>query len=93
MTNLMAASKDSQRGRTTAKAGASKATADVKGRAGSGGLIKKLRKPIPPPTRIAEDERKYSRARERERSQREVKDLKETEVAKSKAKGRPDDRV
>ena len=38
---------------------------------GSGGLIKKLRKPIPPPTRVAEDERKYKRAREQERSRRE----------------------
>ena len=37
----------------------------------AGGLIRKLRKPIPPPTRVAEDERKYSRARERERSRRE----------------------
>ncbi|MGA2411161.1 MAG: hypothetical protein ABSG46_12330 [Candidatus Binataceae bacterium] len=34
------------------------------------GLIAKVRKPIPPPTRVAEDERKYSRARERERSRR-----------------------
>jgi len=34
------------------------------------GLIAKVRKPIPPPTRVAEDERKYSRARERERVRR-----------------------
>jgi hypothetical protein len=39
--------------------------------AASGGLIRKLRKPIPPPTRVAEDERKYSRAREQERARRE----------------------
>ena len=37
----------------------------------AGRLIAKLRKPIAPPTRVAEDERKYSRARMRERSRRE----------------------
>ncbi|MBF6559753.1 MAG: hypothetical protein IVW56_05625 [Candidatus Binataceae bacterium] len=36
----------------------------------TGGLIKKLRKPLAPPTRVAGDERKYLRARERERIQR-----------------------
>lgn len=33
-------------------------------------LIRKLRKPTAPPTRVAEDERKYERARERERLRR-----------------------
>ncbi len=37
-------------------------------------LIRKLRKPLAPPTRVAEDERKYKRARERERLQRETTD-------------------
>jgi hypothetical protein len=37
----------------------------------AGGLIAKLRKPMAPPTRVAADERKYSRARMRERSRRE----------------------
>jgi len=36
----------------------------------AGGLIRKLRKPLAPPTRVADDERKYLRARERERIQR-----------------------
>lgn len=36
-----------------------------------GGLIAKLRKPMAPPTRVAEDERKYSRARMRERTRKE----------------------
>ncbi len=34
-------------------------------------LIRKLRKPLAPPTRVVEDERKYERARERERIRRE----------------------
>ena len=38
----------------------------------TGSLIKKLRKPLAPPTRVAEPERKYKRARERERLHREV---------------------
>ena len=37
----------------------------------AGGLIAKLRKPMAPPTRVAEDERKYSRSRMRERTRRE----------------------
>jgi hypothetical protein len=37
----------------------------------AGELIAKLRKPMAPPTRVAEDERKYSRARMRERSRHE----------------------
>ena len=37
----------------------------------AGALIAKLRKPMAPPTRVADDERKYSRARMRERSRRE----------------------
>lgn len=36
----------------------------------AGSLIAKLRKPMAPPTRVAEDERKYSRARMRERSRK-----------------------
>jgi hypothetical protein len=73
--------------RTIGKPAASKGASGGKKRdradASLGGLIKKLRKPIPPPTRVAEDEHKYSRARERERSQREVKELKATEMAKA----------
>ena len=60
--------------RTIVKPAASKASVGGNTRSGdasSGSLIKKLRKPIPPPTRVAEDERKYSRARERERSRHE----------------------
>ncbi len=48
-----------------------KPTSGAKRKRTSGGLIRKLRKPIPPPTRVAEDERKYSRQRERERLRRE----------------------
>lgn len=36
-------------------------------------LIRKLRKPMAPPTRVAPDESKYSRARERELVRRTVK--------------------
>lgn len=36
----------------------------------AGDLIRKLRKPMAPPTRVAPDESKYSRARERERIRR-----------------------
>jgi hypothetical protein len=36
-----------------------------------GGLIAKLRKPMAPPMRVVEDERKYSRARMRQRSHHE----------------------
>jgi len=39
----------------------------------AGGLIKKLRKPMAPPMRVAPDESKYSRARERERNRRSRK--------------------
>jgi hypothetical protein len=39
----------------------------------SGALIRKLRKPMAPPTRVAPDESKYSRARERELIRRTVK--------------------
>jgi hypothetical protein len=42
----------------------------------AGELIKKLRKPIPPPTRVAPDESKYSRARERELNRRVANKLK-----------------
>jgi hypothetical protein len=34
-------------------------------------LIRKLRKPLAPPTRVVEDERKYERSREGERLRRE----------------------
>jgi hypothetical protein len=82
---------------TIAKPAAGKSAVGGKTRGGadasSGGLIKKLRKPIPPPTRVAEDERKYSRARERERSRGEVKDLKTTTVTKAQTEGTLDDRV
>jgi hypothetical protein len=43
-----------------------------KGSVRPGELIRKLRKPLAPPTRVAQDERKYSRARERERVRREA---------------------
>lgn len=36
----------------------------------AGELIKKLRKPMAPPTRVVPDESKYSRARERELTRR-----------------------
>lgn len=39
----------------------------------AGDLIKKLRKPMAPPTRVAADERKYNRARERESIKRTEK--------------------
>ena len=48
-----------------------KPTSGAKRKRTTGGLIRKLRKPIPPPTRVAEDERKYRRQRERERLRRE----------------------
>jgi len=51
-----------------------KPTSGVRRKRASGGLIRKLRKPIPPPTRVAEDERKYRRQRERERLRREEGD-------------------
>jgi hypothetical protein len=47
-----------------------KPTSGAKRKRPSGGLIRKLRKPIAPPTRVADDERKYSRPRERERLRR-----------------------
>jgi hypothetical protein len=43
----------------------------VKSKAGD--LIKKLRKPMAPPTRVVADESKYSRARERESIRRTSK--------------------
>ena len=39
----------------------------------AGDLIKKLRKPLAPPTRVVPDESKYSRARERELAHRTIK--------------------
>jgi hypothetical protein len=38
----------------------------------AGALIKKLRKPLAPPTRVEADENKYSRARERSLTRRDV---------------------
>ena len=37
-------------------------------------LIRKLRKPLAPPTRVAEEERKYKRSREQARLRREEDD-------------------
>ena len=39
----------------------------------AGALIKKLRKPMAPPTRVDHDESKYSRARERELIRKAIK--------------------
>jgi hypothetical protein len=36
-----------------------------------GALIRKVRKPIPPPTKVEEDTTRYKRARERERLRRQ----------------------
>ena len=36
----------------------------------AGALIRQLRKPVPPPTRVSVEERKYNRAREHERLRR-----------------------
>ncbi len=36
-----------------------------------GGVMRKVRKPIPPPSRIEEDIKRYRRERERERLRRE----------------------
>jgi len=36
-----------------------------------GGVMRKVRKPVPPPSRIVEDETRYRRERERERLRRE----------------------
>jgi hypothetical protein len=38
----------------------------------SGGVMRKVRKPIPPPSRIEEDIKRYRRERERERLRREA---------------------
>ena len=56
-----------------------KPTSGAKRKRTSGGLIRKLRKPIPPPTRVAEDERKYRRQRERERLRREEEEANSTD--------------
>jgi hypothetical protein len=55
-----------------------KPTSGAKRKRTSGGLIRKLRKPIPPPTRVIEDERKYRRQRERERLRREEEETDST---------------
>ena len=39
-----------------------------------GGVLARVRKPVPRPTRVAEDERKYSRARERDRLRKEAEE-------------------
>jgi hypothetical protein len=39
----------------------------------AGALIRKLRKPMAPPTRVDHDESKYSRARERELMRKVIK--------------------
>ena len=39
----------------------------------AGAIIKKLRKPMAPPTRVDHDESKYSRARERELMRKVIK--------------------
>jgi hypothetical protein len=36
-----------------------------------GGVMRKVRKPVPPPSRVVEDETRYRRERERERLRRE----------------------
>ena len=36
-----------------------------------GGLMRRVRKPVPPPSRIEDDEKRYRRERERERLRRE----------------------
>jgi len=41
-----------------------------KARKKNSGVLRKVRKPMPPPTRVADESRKYSRARERERQRR-----------------------
>jgi len=56
-----------------------KPTSGAKRKRTTGGLIRKLRKPIPPPTRVAEDERKYRRQRERERLRREEEETDSTD--------------
>jgi hypothetical protein len=38
----------------------------------AGGLIRKLRKPLAPPTRVGDDGRKYRRAREQNKLRRET---------------------
>jgi hypothetical protein len=41
-----------------------------RGRKRSSGVMKMVRKPLPPPTRVAEDPTKYRRAREKARQRR-----------------------
>jgi hypothetical protein len=50
-----------------------KTTSGAKQKSAAGVLIRKLRKPVPPPTRVEQDQRKYRRARERERLHRETR--------------------
>jgi len=40
----------------------------------SGDVMRKVRKPIPPPSRVEEDLKRYRRERERERLRRELPD-------------------
>ena len=44
----------------------------------SGGVMRKVRKPIPPPSRVEEDIKRYRRERERERLRREAPPTEET---------------
>jgi hypothetical protein len=44
----------------------------------SGGVMRKVRKPIPPPSRVEEDLKRYRRQRERERIRREEVQPEET---------------
>ncbi len=42
----------------------------------AGELIKKLRKPLAPPTRVVPDENKYSRSRQRAMRRKDMEELK-----------------
>ncbi len=43
-----------------------------------GAVMRKVRKPIPPPSRVEEDLKRYHRERERERLRRESEQIEET---------------
>jgi hypothetical protein len=43
----------------------------------SGGIMRKVRKPIPPPSRVEEDLNRYRRERENERLRREETEIEE----------------
>jgi len=44
----------------------------------SGGVMRKVRKPIPPPSRVEEDLKRYRRERERARLRRELSETNST---------------